>query len=48
MKRSPDYVTALNNALAATDYAQQQSYTQAAVKAIYNDDMVIPMYSGIS
>jgi peptide/nickel transport system substrate-binding protein len=48
MKKTPEYVTALNSALLATDPAKKTSYTEQAVRAVSDDEMVIPIYSGIS
>lgn len=48
LKQSPAYLAALDEALSATDYDKQLAATRQAGQAIYDDEMIIPLYSGMS
>ena len=48
LKLTPAYLAALDEALTATDYDQQLAATRKAGQAIYDDEMVIPLFSGVS
>jgi peptide/nickel transport system substrate-binding protein len=48
LKQSPNYLAALDEALTATDADKQVAATQKAGRAIYEDEMIIPLYSGMS
>jgi peptide/nickel transport system substrate-binding protein len=46
VKRPEGYQDTLNSALVATDYNVQKSLCQKMVKILYDDDTIIPLYTG--